>query len=109
MLILVLFSSTGNGSDAGAASTVATLDGDSWILNGTKSWITNGYESEATVVRLLFCYRLLILYEIYCKAPPLISLANNTGGILFYCKHYLFPHYQKMLIIEEKHTFGLRK
>lgn len=80
LLILVLFSSTGNGSDAGAASTVATLDGDSWILNGTKSWITNGYESEATVVRLLFCYRLLILYEIYCMAPPLISLANNTAG-----------------------------
>lgn len=43
-------SEPGNGSDAGAASTVATLDGDSWILNGTKSWITNGYESEATVV-----------------------------------------------------------
>lgn len=53
LLILVLFSSTGNGSDAGAASTVATLDGDSWILNGTKSWITNGYESEATVVRFV--------------------------------------------------------
>lgn len=52
-LNLVLFSSTGNGSDAGAASTVATLDGDSWILNGTKSWITNGYESEATVVRFV--------------------------------------------------------
>lgn len=50
MFNLVLSSSTGNGSDAGAASTVATLDGDSWILNGTKSWITNGYESEATVV-----------------------------------------------------------
>ena len=40
----------GNGSDAGAASTTAKLDGDSWVLNGTKSWITNGYESEATVV-----------------------------------------------------------
>jgi butyryl-CoA dehydrogenase len=24
--------------------------GDHWLLNGTKSWITNGYESEATVV-----------------------------------------------------------
>ncbi|KAK6192418.1 hypothetical protein SNE40_003887 [Patella caerulea] len=43
-------SEPGNGSDAGAASTTARLDGDSWVLNGTKSWITNGYESEATVV-----------------------------------------------------------
>ncbi len=40
----------GNGSDAGAASTIATLEGDHWVLNGTKAWITNGYESECTVV-----------------------------------------------------------
>ncbi|KAL5016841.1 hypothetical protein ScPMuIL_006430 [Solemya velum] len=43
-------SEPGNGSDAGAASTTARLDGDSWVLNGTKSWITTGYEAEATVV-----------------------------------------------------------
>ncbi|CAG9814981.1 unnamed protein product [Phaedon cochleariae] len=43
-------SEPGNGSDAGAASTVAKLDGSSFILDGTKSWITNGYESEASVV-----------------------------------------------------------
>ncbi|KAL4224180.1 hypothetical protein ACF0H5_017633 [Mactra antiquata] len=43
-------SEPGNGSDAGAASTTATLVGNEWVLNGTKAWITNGYESEATVV-----------------------------------------------------------
>ncbi|XP_041348458.1 short-chain specific acyl-CoA dehydrogenase, mitochondrial-like [Gigantopelta aegis] len=43
-------SEPGNGSDAGAASTTARLDGDSWVLNGTKAWITNGYEADATVV-----------------------------------------------------------
>jgi len=43
-------SEPGNGSDAGAASTTAKTDGDNFILNGTKSWITNGYESEAVVV-----------------------------------------------------------
>uniref|UniRef100_A0A0K8TFV8 Short-chain specific acyl-CoA dehydrogenase, mitochondrial n=1 Tax=Lygus hesperus TaxID=30085 RepID=A0A0K8TFV8_LYGHE len=43
-------SEPGNGSDAGAASTMAASKGDKWILNGTKSWITNGYESEATIV-----------------------------------------------------------
>lgn len=41
---------TGNGSDAGAASTTATNSGSNWKLNGTKAWITNGYESEACVV-----------------------------------------------------------
>lgn len=43
-------SEPGNGSDAGAASTMAKDMGDHWILNGTKAWITNGYESEQTVV-----------------------------------------------------------
>ncbi|OWF41152.1 short-chain specific acyl-CoA dehydrogenase, mitochondrial-like [Mizuhopecten yessoensis] len=43
-------SEPGNGSDAGAASTVAKLDGDSWVLNGTKAWITNGYEADAAIV-----------------------------------------------------------
>jgi len=43
-------SEPGNGSDAGAASCTATLKGDKWILNGTKAWITNGYEADATVV-----------------------------------------------------------
>lgn len=40
----------GNGSDAGAASTVARLDGDQWVLNGTKAWITNAWDASATVV-----------------------------------------------------------
>jgi butyryl-CoA dehydrogenase len=43
-------SEPGNGSDAGAASTTATLDGDSWIINGTKAWITNAHEASAAVV-----------------------------------------------------------
>lgn len=43
-------SEPGNGSDAGAASTTAKLSGDNYIVNGTKSWITNGYESEACVL-----------------------------------------------------------
>ncbi|XP_019349227.1 short-chain specific acyl-CoA dehydrogenase, mitochondrial isoform X3 [Alligator mississippiensis] len=43
-------SEPGNGSDAGAASTVASLDGDEWILNGTKAWITNAWDASAVVV-----------------------------------------------------------
>ncbi|NNJ08767.1 acyl-CoA dehydrogenase [Chloroflexales bacterium ZM16-3] len=29
------------GSDAGATRTTATLDGDTWVINGSKMWITN--------------------------------------------------------------------
>jgi butyryl-CoA dehydrogenase len=43
-------SEPGNGSDAGAASTTATKDGDDWIINGTKAWITNAHEANAAVV-----------------------------------------------------------
>lgn len=43
-------SEPGNGSDAGAASTTATKKGDKYVINGTKSWITNGYESDAIIL-----------------------------------------------------------
>ncbi|XP_009180112.1 short-chain specific acyl-CoA dehydrogenase, mitochondrial isoform X2 [Papio anubis] len=43
-------SEPGNGSDAGAASTTARAEGDSWVLNGTKAWITNAWEASAAVV-----------------------------------------------------------
>ncbi|MGD0625199.1 MAG: acyl-CoA dehydrogenase family protein [Thermodesulfobacteriota bacterium] len=36
----------GAGSDAGGIRTTAKRDGDSYILNGTKQWITNGGEAE---------------------------------------------------------------
>jgi alkylation response protein AidB-like acyl-CoA dehydrogenase len=34
------------GSDAGAIATTAVKDGDSYVLNGTKQWITNAGEAE---------------------------------------------------------------
>src|SRR5690606_37476011 len=34
------------GSDAAAQKTRAVRDGDDWVLNGTKSWITNAGVSE---------------------------------------------------------------
>jgi butyryl-CoA dehydrogenase len=43
-------SEPGNGSDAGAASTTAILEGNEWVINGTKAWITNAHESSAAVV-----------------------------------------------------------
>lgn len=38
------------GSDAGSTKTTAVRDGDDWILNGTKIFITNGGEAETYVV-----------------------------------------------------------
>ncbi len=38
------------GSDAGAIETTATKDGDYYVLNGTKQWITNGGEADIYTV-----------------------------------------------------------
>ena len=38
------------GSDAGNMRTTATPDGNDWILNGTKCWITHGNSSNVAVV-----------------------------------------------------------
>ncbi|MFL5467755.1 MAG: acyl-CoA dehydrogenase family protein [Gemmatimonadaceae bacterium] len=35
------------GSDASALTTQAVKDGDAWVLNGTKSWVTNGNTAGA--------------------------------------------------------------
>ncbi len=34
------------GSDASGIQTTAVLDGNEWVLNGTKQWITNGGEAQ---------------------------------------------------------------
>ncbi len=34
------------GSDASGIQTTAVADGDEWVLNGTKQWITNGGEAD---------------------------------------------------------------
>ena len=38
------------GSDAGNMQTTAVKDGDHWILNGTKNWITHGRSGQVAVV-----------------------------------------------------------
>lgn len=38
------------GSDAGNMKTTAVKQGDQWVLNGTKSWITHGRSGEVAVV-----------------------------------------------------------
>lgn len=43
-------SEPGNGSDAAALKTTAKLNGDHYVLNGTKNFITNGREAEVCIV-----------------------------------------------------------
>ncbi|MET0831738.1 MAG: acyl-CoA dehydrogenase family protein [Acidimicrobiia bacterium] len=39
-----------SGSDPGSMRTAARRDGDDWVLNGTKMWITNGNLADVAVV-----------------------------------------------------------
>ena len=77
-------SEPGNGSDAGAASTTAKDGGDHWILNGTKSWITNGYEADAAVVFATTDKKMKhkgISAFIVPKATPGLSLGKNEDKL----------------------------
>ena len=38
------------GSDAMRMKTTAVLDGDEWVINGSKNWITHGLSGDVSVV-----------------------------------------------------------
>ncbi|MDX2474879.1 MAG: acyl-CoA dehydrogenase family protein [Candidatus Krumholzibacteria bacterium] len=40
----------GAGSDAGGTRTTAVRDGDHWVLNGSKMWITNSHYADALII-----------------------------------------------------------
>jgi butyryl-CoA dehydrogenase len=43
-------SEPGSGSDAGALICTSKREGDHWIVNGSKNWITNGPESDTIIL-----------------------------------------------------------
>ncbi|MCK6483178.1 MAG: acyl-CoA dehydrogenase family protein [Phycisphaerae bacterium] len=43
-------SEAGSGSDAGAMACTAKPDGEDWVINGTKMWVTNGAEADAILL-----------------------------------------------------------
>ena len=53
MLVSYGLTEPGAGSDAGGTKTTAVLDGDEWVINGTKSWITNATHAGLYVLTAL--------------------------------------------------------
>ena len=57
-----------SGSDAAALVATATQDGDEWVLNGTKLWVTTGEQAG--------------LYIIYVRSDPSVSKAKGITAFL---------------------------
>ena len=56
------------GSDAAALATTARLDGDSWVLDGTKVWVTNGGIAG--------------VYVVYARTEPKASRAKGISAFI---------------------------
>jgi alkylation response protein AidB-like acyl-CoA dehydrogenase len=62
----------GSGSDAVAAKTTATKDGDQWVLNGQKQFITNGSIAGFTVIIAATGERRLTAFGVTADNPGLV-------------------------------------
>ncbi|MEI2764885.1 MAG: acyl-CoA dehydrogenase family protein [Dermatophilaceae bacterium] len=50
LIIAIGMTEPSGGSDLAALKTTAVRDGDGWILNGSKTFITNGYQCDLVIV-----------------------------------------------------------
>jgi Acyl-CoA dehydrogenases len=82
------------GSDAGATQTTAVLDGDEWVINGTKQFISNiGYDNASLVIITARCPqfeqkggRHVINTFIIPKGTPSFTVGMHWGKLG--CKAY---------------------
>jgi alkylation response protein AidB-like acyl-CoA dehydrogenase len=50
LIIAIGMTEPSGGSDLAALKTAAVRDGDAWVLNGSKTFITNGYQADLVIV-----------------------------------------------------------
>jgi len=80
-------SEAGSGSDAFGLATRAEKDGDAWVLNGRKLWITNGAEAAT--------------YVIFANADP----SAGYRGITAFIVERDFPGFS---VGKKEHKLGIR-
>jgi alkylation response protein AidB-like acyl-CoA dehydrogenase len=50
LIIAIAMTEPSGGSDLAALKTTAVRDGEGWVLNGSKTFITNGYQADLVIV-----------------------------------------------------------
>jgi len=50
LICAIAMTEPSGGSDLAALKTTAVRDGDTWVLNGSKTFITNGYQADLVIV-----------------------------------------------------------
>jgi alkylation response protein AidB-like acyl-CoA dehydrogenase len=50
LIVAIGMTEPSGGSDLAALNTAAVRDGDAWVLNGSKTFITNGYQADLVIV-----------------------------------------------------------
>ncbi len=50
LICAIAMTEPSGGSDLAALKTTAVRDGDSWVINGSKTFITNGYQADLVIV-----------------------------------------------------------
>jgi len=73
------------GSDAGNMKTTAVKDGDTWVINGTKSWITHGKSGDVAVV--------------ICRTGEPRTKDNSTALLLKEVQRDLVPAKKKISLV----------
>lgn len=70
------------GSDAGGTRTTAVLDGDEWVINGEKCWITNAGYARQIIVTAVTGQR-----EDGKKIISAIIVPSDTPGVTINCNY----------------------
>jgi alkylation response protein AidB-like acyl-CoA dehydrogenase len=81
------------GSDAGSLRTSATRDGDAWVINGSKQWITNGADAG--------CFLL------FARTDPETPGARGVSAFLLDAEHVRVTREEEKLGLNSSSTVDL--
>jgi len=83
----------GSGSDAGSLRTSAVPDGDGWVLNGSKQWITNGSRAGTFVL--------------FARTDPTTSGARGVSCFVLDAEHVRITREEEKLGLHSSTTSDL--